>query len=198
MNRPKKHWAKSEAYRVISACRVPLFLLFCTGFAACDATRLDSNSASAPPPEPGVVEATRSGPPSAATGTCWGRTVSPAVIETVTEQVRVTPAKVNPDGTIGTLPVYKSETRQQIVTKRVDNWFETPCAEALTAEFNASLQRALAARGYYDGDVNGEMDTATRAAIQSFQRLDGLDSGVLSLATARKLGLIAVERTANE
>lgn len=192
----------SEAYRVISAFRAPVWLIFCVGLAACDGTDPGGKSApdtpSATSPEPGVVEATRSGPVGAAPGTCWGRTVSPAVIESVTEQVQVTPAKVNPDGTIATLPVYKSETRQKIVTQRVDRWFETPCAEALTAEFNASLQRALAARGYYIGAVNGEMDAATRAAVQAYQRLDGLDSGVLSLATARKLGLIAVARTPSD
>ena len=120
------------------------------------------------------------------------------MIETVTEQVQVKPAKVNPDGTIGSPPVYRTEARQQIVSQRIDNWFETPCPEALSAEFNASLQRALSVRGYYIGQINGEMDAATRAAVQSFQRVDGPDSGVLSLATARKLGLIAVERTPSE
>jgi len=179
-----------EAQRVIHACRVPLWLAFSAALSACDPVPVGQDA----PPEPGVIKATRNGPSGAAPGTCWGRTVSPAVIETVTEQVQVKPAKVNPDGTISSLPVYKTEARPLIVTQRVDNWFETPCPEALTAEFNASLQRALAVRGYYIGAVNGEMDAATRAAIQSFQRLDGLDSGVLSLATARKLGLVAVAR----
>tara|TARA_R110002094_G_C4925641_1_gene211966 strand:- start:1908 stop:2465 length:558 start_codon:yes stop_codon:yes gene_type:complete len=183
-----------EAQRVIHACRVPLWLAFYAALAACDLAAPGQNA----PPEPGVVEATRNGPPGAAPGTCWGRTVSPAVIETVTEQVQVEPAKVNSDGTIASPPIYKTEASQQIVTKRVDNWFETPCAETLTAEFNASLQRALAVRGYYIGTINGDMDATTRAAIQAFQRIDGLDSGVLSLATARKLGLIAVERTPSE
>lgn len=183
-----------EARRVIHACRVPLWLAICASLSACDPPALGGD----PPPEPGVVEATRNGPPGAASGTCWGRTVSPAVIQTVTKRVQVKPAKVNPDGTIATLPTYKTEAIQEIVTQRVDNWFETPCAEALTAEFNASLQRALAVRGYYIGTVNGEMNAETRLAIQAFQRADGLDSGVLSLATARKLGLIAVERTPSE
>ena len=37
------------------------------------------------------------------------------------------------------------------------------------------------------------MDTATRAAIRAYQRPEGLDSGVLSLAAARKLGLSVVD-----
>lgn len=183
-----------EVERVNHAFRAPLILAICVGLTACDPATLGSVEK----PEPGVIEATRNGPPGAAPGTCWGRTVSPAVIETVTKQVQVKPAKVNPDGTIGAPPVYRTEAQQQIVTERIDNWFETPCPEALTEEFNASLQRALSVRGYYIGEINGKMDAATRAAVQSFQRIDGPDSGVLALATARKLGLIAVERTPSE
>lgn len=148
------------------------------------------------PPEPGVVAATRNGPPGAAPGSCWGRTVSPAVFETITEQVQVEPGRVNPDGSIAKLPVYRTETRQQIATPRRDNWFETPCPEVMTAEFTASLQRALQVRGIYTGPITGALDSATRAAVQAFQRMDGPDSGVLSLAAARRLGLIAVARKA--
>ncbi|SFE25589.1 Putative peptidoglycan binding domain-containing protein [Sulfitobacter brevis] len=146
-------------------------------------------------PEPGVYEPTRNGPHGAAEGSCWGKTVSPAVIESVTEQVQISPAKVNADGTIAKPPVYNTETRQQIVRQRVENWFETPCNEVLTVEFVETLQRALQARGLYAGAVNGEMDAATRAAVQKLQRSDGPDSGVLSLETARELGLIAVPRS---
>ncbi len=184
----------SEGERVNNAYRVPLIMVLCIGLAGCDPATLGGGEK----PEPGVVEATRDGPPGASPGTCWGRTVSPAVIETVTNQVQVKPAQVNSDGTIGAPPVYRTEARQQIVSQRVDNWFETPCPEALSAEFNSSLQRALSVRGYYIGQINGKMDAGTRAAVQAFQRLDGPDSGVLSLATARKLGLIAVERTPSE
>ncbi|NUH66114.1 peptidoglycan-binding protein [Sulfitobacter sp. S0837] len=164
-------------------------MLACAGLAACE-----TGSTVAPPPEPGVLEATRNGPAGAAEGSCWGRTVSPAVIETVTEQVQLQPAKVNPDGSIAKPPVYKTETRQEIVKARVDNWFETPCPDVLTPEFNKSLQRALQARSYYHGPITGEMDAATRRAVQRYQSQRGPDSGVLALKTARDLGLIAVPR----
>ena len=56
-------------------------------------------------------------------------------------------------------------------------------------------QRALLARGLYKGPVTGTLTPRTRAAIQGLQRQNGgPDSSVLSLATARSLGLIAVER----
>jgi hypothetical protein len=146
------------------------------------------------PPEPGIREATRNGPKDAAPGTCWGKTVRPAVIETVTRQVQVTPARTSTNGTITALPVYRTETRQEIVTPRQDNWFETPCPDALTPEFISSLQRALKVRGRFPGEITGAMDASTRRAIRLLQRETGPDSDVLTLATARQLGLIAIPR----
>lgn len=150
------------------------------------------------PPEPGVMEATRNGPADAPPGSCWGKTVSPAVIESATETIEVRPAKVNPDGTVAELPVYRTEDRQVIVTPRRDNWFETPCPDVLTVEFISSLQRALIARGDYAGTVTGVLDPSTRAAIRRYQSPTGPDSEVLSLESARSLGLVAVERATSE
>lgn len=149
--------------------------------------------------EPGVFAPTREGPKDAPKGTCWGRTFSPAVVETVTSQVLVKPAQVNPDGTVTSLPEYRTEGRQVIVTPRKDNWFETPCPEVMTPEFTSSLQRALQARGTFGGEVTGVMDVSTRKAVELFQsRNIGLASTVLSLETARLLGLIAVPRAPSE
>lgn len=164
----------------------------CAALAGCD-TALQG--AAQVPPEPGVSAPTREGPEGAPPGTCWGKTVSPAVIQTVSKQVQVKPARVNPDGTLAELPVFRTEQIQEIVTPRRDNWFETPCPEVLTEEFTASLQRALQVRGLYGGPVTGTMTPRTRTAIQGLQqKTGGPDSSVLSLATARGLGLIAVER----
>ena len=58
----------------------------------------------------------------------------------------------------------------------------------------SSVQRALSVRGLYRGPITGQMDSPTRAAIRKFQKPQGLDSGILSTAAARKLGLIAMER----
>lgn len=163
--------------------------------AGCDTAAVDPADA---PPEPGVIEATRDGPADAPPGSCWGKTVSPAVIESITETIEVKPAKVNPDGTVAELPVYRTEDRQVIVTPRRDNWFETPCPDVLTVEFISSLQRALVARGDYAGAVTGVLDPSTRAAIRRYQSPTGPDSAVLSLDSARSLGLVAVERAPTE
>lgn len=160
--------------------------------AACDQKPAAQTDA---PPEPGVLAATRNGPVGAPEGSCWGKTVSPAVVQTVTRQEQIKPAVVNPDGTIGVLPEFKSTTRQEIITPRVDNWFETPCTETLSPQFISSLQRALFARGLYAGAITGILNADTRAAVQRLQRTEGLDSPVLSLETARMLGLVAVPRS---
>lgn len=144
--------------------------------------------------EPEVTRLFQEAPPGAAPGSCWGKTATPAVLETVTEQIMLQPAQVLADGTVVAPPVYKTETRQAIVKERRETWFETPCDAELTPEFVQSLQRALAARGLYRGAVSGEMDSHTRAAVRRYQKPEGLDSGILSLAAARKLGLVAIER----
>lgn len=164
---------------------LPCLLLASGLLAACDTA--PSNS------EPEPFETRTTAPPGAAPGSCWGKDITPAVVETVTEQVLLRPAETHPDGRIARPATYKTETRQKIVQERAEAWFETPCAEVLTPEFVASLQRALRARGYYRGPISGQMDARTRAAIRRYQAPQGLNSAILSIATARKLGLVAVE-----
>lgn len=145
--------------------------------------------------EPNLVQTLAEAPPGAAPGTCWGKVVTPAVIQTVTDQVMMQPPEMRADGTVTAPAIYKTDTHQAIVQERKVTWFETPCPADLTPDFVSSLQRALNARDIYRGAVTGQMDARTRAAVRRFQTPEGLDSGILSLAAARKLGLVAVERT---
>lgn len=128
-------------------------------------------------------------PPGAAPGTCWGKSIIPAKVATITEQVLVTPA--SGDGHAAT---YRTETRQEIIRPRQESWFEAVCDDALTPDFVKSLQRALAVRGIYKGRISGDMSALTRRAVRLLQADDGVLSDKLSLKTARKLGLIAVTR----
>ena len=75
--------------------------------------------------------------------------------------------------------------------------FRVPCPENLTQDFIASLQRALTARGYYSGPITGKADPNTRAAVQEFQRSNGFNSPILTLETARRLGLAPIEISRN-
>ncbi len=143
--------------------------------------------------EPDRVQTLAETSPEAVPGTCWGKRVTPAVVETVSDQVLVPPSQAQVDGAGATPGNYRMETQQAIVQERNVTWFETPCPADRIPDFVSSLQRALAARNLYRGSVSGEMDARTRAAIREFQKTDGLDSDILSIASARKLGLVAVE-----
>jgi len=140
-----------------------------------------------------VTQLRASAPPGAPDGTCWSRDFTPAEIVTITEQTLVEPPETREDGQVLSTAIYHTETRQEIVKEREEIWFRTPCPAELTPEFVASLQRALAARGLYRGEINGELDAQTGAAIRAIQRPEGLDSATLSLAVARRLGLSVVE-----
>ena len=143
--------------------------------------------------EPDLVYTQSTPPPGAKEGTCWGKHVTPAELETITHQSQLQPAEIRTNGSVSAPAVYKTETSQRIVKERRELWFETPCAPQLTAAFVETLQRALKARGHYRGSISGYIDPRTRSAIRSYQAPQGLDSSILSLAAARKLGLIAYE-----
>ncbi|WP_010141767.1 peptidoglycan-binding domain-containing protein [Oceanicola sp. S124] len=132
-------------------------------------------------------------PPGSDPSQCWGKEVQPAVVETVTAQILMQPAEVHSDGRVTQPAIYKTETRQEIIRERRELWFRVPCDEELTPAFTASLQRALAARGLYTGAINGEMSARTRRAVRAYQAPQGLDSGILSLAAARQLGLAELD-----
>lgn len=127
-------------------------------------------------------------------GRCYARESTPAVIETVTEQIIVQPADLNSDGSVRSPAVYRTVTRQSILRERREIEFETPCPATLTPDFVSSLQRALKARGLYRGPVSGVLDGRTGRAVRAFQRDFGPDSATLSIQAARRLGLVALSR----
>ncbi len=141
----------------------------------------------APPEDFGA--AVRLAAPRAGEGGCWNPAQRPAIFETVSEQVIVTPTLRDATGAVVQPAITRSETRQSVVRPRQAIWFAVPCPPEYTPAFIASLQRALKARGIFAADVTGVLDPATRAAIRRFQAPRGLDSDVLSLAAARALGL---------
>lgn len=172
--------------------RAPFFLLLALSLGACQA------GMPAAPDLPDSLKkelVTKRGvkPPSTGDNICWADDVTPAIIETVTEQVLVRPEVREQDGTVTTAAIFQSETAQRIVQDRRDVWFRTPCPDTLTLDFVGSLQRALKARGFYRGDLTGQLDGPTRLAIRQFQEPLGLDSERLSLAAAQRLGISATE-----
>ncbi|MBS0126149.1 peptidoglycan-binding domain-containing protein [Thetidibacter halocola] len=130
----------------------------------------------------------------AGNGHCIAREVTPAIYEQVMGEVQVVQAEIAPDGTVIRPAIYRKAPVPRIVRPRADLVFEAPCPATMTPDFIASVQRALAARGYFAGNVTGTLDAPTAAAIRRYQAERGLDSAQLSLETARALGLIAVAR----
>ena len=145
-------------------------------------------------PDPAVAPLEPPRIESDAEGRCHGQAITPAVIETETVQELDTAEVRDAEGRLVTPATYRSVVRQRIRRERQVVRFETLCPPAYTPAFVASLQRALATRGYYDGPANGVMDAALGRAVQDFQRADGPDSDLLSLASARRLGLVALSR----
>lgn len=133
-------------------------------------------------------------PPGVTPGGCWVRDIAPALLETVTRQIEVSPARHAEDGTLIAPARFRTETVQEIQTERQELIFETPCPDALTPELISTLQRALEARGLYRGAITGEMDLPTRRAVRRYQSANGLPSGLLSIQSARRLGVLATPR----
>lgn len=150
----------------------------CAGAPAPEVARFAENSGtiSLPDPESGI---------------CLAEDVTPAVIETKTEQVLVRQAVLNPDGSVMMPASYVTETHQVIVEERKEQRFDALCARELTPDLVANLQRALGARGFYRGPVSGELNWRTRRAVRLFQQDQGIDSAILSLQTAKYLGLVS-------
>jgi hypothetical protein len=132
------------------------------------------------------AETIRGDKPTEPADACWATDETPAVIETITDQIAEDASPTRDAG-------YRTEIRQQIVQPREQIWFRTPCEAELTPEVVATLQRALAVRGFYQAEPNGELDAATKGAIRAFQMPRGLNSDRLSLAAARELGVVAAD-----
>ena len=152
------------------------------GLASCDRSGL----ANAPAEADLRAQTVQGDRPTGPDGACWAQDETPAVIETVTEHIA---EQASANGDAG----YRTETRQEIVQPRERIWFRTPCEQAITADVIATLQRALAARGFYQGEPTGLLDPQTSTAIRAYQSPRGLNSDKLSLAAARDLGVIAAD-----
>lgn len=173
--------------------RIPFFLamMVALGLGACQEIKVAAPSQAALGKE--LVRLKGEGPPPSPNGECWAASVTPAIIETVTEQVMVAEELRDAAGTVVQPAAFQTRTQQRMVQDREEVWFRAPCPEEQTVQFVASLQRALKARGLYLADITGTMDATTSDAIRRFQEPRGLDSPILSLATAQELGLISTD-----
>ncbi|WP_223633738.1 peptidoglycan-binding domain-containing protein [Rhodobacter sp. TJ_12] len=122
---------------------------------------------------------------------CFTEQFRPAVVETVTEHVLVTPEQRDPTTGEVTRPAgYRTTTHARIVEGGEKMWFQRVCAAEMTPALIATLQRALLARGYYRGPITGLLSDETQEAVRQYQAQRGLISPVLSQRAAQEMGLV--------
>lgn len=132
----------------------------------------------------------------------------PAVTRQVSRQELVTPARMEQRMTA---PVYRTEMQRRLVraatqetvvipevrrTERLrrvleparTEWREVLCGTNASKARLAEVQRALTARGYATPS-DGVFGPSTLAAMEAFQRANGLATGYLTIETVRALGV---------
>ncbi len=126
-------------------------------------------------------------------GRCYAFDPGPDRFTTVTQQVMIVPEVRDDAGKVTQPAVFRNEDRRVRVPPETVTRFEVVCPQSLSQSFVASLQRALSARGAYQGQINGRLDQTTQSAIRAFQTTSGRHSAILAVKTAQSLGLIAVQ-----
>lgn len=127
-------------------------------------------------------------------GRCFVSDETPAVIETLRTKVMVKPEERDAQGRFVAAAIFRIEEVPRIVRERQTLRFETVCPPVYTVDFVKTLQRALTVRGFYRGPITGVLDQLTNNAVRGYQRTIGPDTSLLSIETARRLGVVALDR----
>lgn len=143
--------------------------------------------------EPSVITATDITPPPSDPDICWGHEPPGDITTIKTQTVLAEEAQSDADGVEITPAIYREVTAPETTPDGDGRWFTRVCDAQITQAFVGSLQRALAVRGLYEGDVTGLMDAQTRTAIRTYQAAQGLNSDLLSVAAGEQLGLVALQ-----
>jgi len=136
--------------------------------------------------------------------------VIPAKYETVTKRVLSQPATVTEipvDAQYKNIPtkvlvspetvsevvipaVYKTVNERRLVKKGgYSVWTEILCASKTSSSTVRGVQKALAAKGYTVGPIDGVMGLQTQTALKQFQTDNSLPIGNLNLETLKALGI---------
>jgi hypothetical protein len=111
---------------------------------------------------------------------------SPAICKMVKTKVLVSPATQK----VTVIPaVYKNYTVEMKKTSSYLRWQTILCKTNTKPGIVAKLQKALKAKGYKVGAVNGKYNKATKMAVNKYQGDNQLSQGALTLKTLETLGL---------
>lgn len=111
----------------------------------------------------------------------------PAEYGTVTKRVEATPASVNKTPIPAT---YKSVSKTVETAPAKTVWTTVLCDVNTTTDVVRRLQTALKAKGLYRGPIDGIVGSQTRAAIAAYQSGKGVKSDILTMDSARELGIV--------
>ena len=112
------------------------------------------------------------------------------VIPAVMEKRRVRKVVQDARTETYTVPaVYDDVTRQRIVGSPEPVWREVICGKNTSKEKIMEVQRALAAKGYNPGPIDGQLGKQTVSAMQKFQADNGLPQGQPSVEAVQALGV---------
>ncbi len=111
----------------------------------------------------------------------------PAKYKTVTVKELVTPAQTK---TIEIPAVYTTVTRKEKVSDGHMEWRSILCKTNMTRGKVAEIQRALKAKGFDPGPIDGVIGSQTMAAVNAFQRKNNLPvDKYLNIETVKALGV---------
>jgi hypothetical protein len=89
-----------------------------------------------------------------------------------------------------TIPAqYRTVTERVKVENSKLVWQPIVCKTNLTRDLVIKLQKALKAKGYYKGPIDGIYGRLTTEAVNAYQKDNNLASGALTLETLKKLGI---------
>jgi hypothetical protein len=110
----------------------------------------------------------------------------PAVYEKRKVRTEITPAHTE----TYTIPAtYRDIDKTRFVGKADVVWREVICNKNAKSDTVAAIQKALAAKGYYHGKIDGFLGTGTVAAMQKYQADQGLPQGQVSVEAVQMLGV---------
>lgn len=113
--------------------------------------------------------------------------VIPAKYRTITKTVEATPASVQRTA----IPAkYKTVTKTVEAAPARTVWTSVLCDVNTTPDVVTRMQRALKSAGHYGGPIDGIIGSQTTRAIASYQAAQGVESDILTIDSAKKLGIL--------
>lgn len=120
------------------------------------------------------------------------------VIPAVMEKRRVRRVTQEARSETYTVPaVYDDVTRERIIGAAEPVWREVICGRNTSQQKVMEVQRALAAKGYNPGPIDGQLGRQTVSAMQKFQADNGLPQGQPSVEAVQMLGVPLVPLNRN-